>query len=79
MHEFISQLNADIRSVRAFILKHDDTLKGSGGHIVKPDLSEYRRVWLKDPIYKGSLAPKHLGPYDVTGVLTLIKDGILTM
>ena len=80
MHDFISQLNADIRSVRAFILKHDDTLKGPGSQSVTPDLSDYRRVWLKDPIYKGSLAPKYLGPYDVTEitypVLTIIKDGI---
>ena len=43
------------------------------------DYTQHRRVWLNDPIYKGSFAPKYLGPYDVESVqypvVTLIKDG----
>ena len=53
MHDFISQLNADIRSVRAFILKHDDTIKGPGSQSVTPDLSDYRRVFVERPNLQG--------------------------
>ena len=78
---FTTQLTSDLRLLREFVLQHDETLKGPSGDDCHPpkNWDKYSRVWLKDPIFKGSFAPKYLGPYEVQDkeypVLTLIRDG----
>ena len=72
---------SDLVLIRDFVLRNDDTFRGpSNIETVPPiDYNLHKRAWLKDPIYKGSLAPKFLGPYDIKEVqypvVTLIKDG----
>ena len=79
--EFLRSLMSDLALIRDFVLRNDDTLRGpSNIEIVPPiDYSLHKRVWLKDPIYRGSFAPKYLGPFDIKEVqypvVTLIKDG----
>ena len=80
--DFLNQLVSDIRLVSQHVLRYDDTLRGPGEESLQPPKGwdQLQRVWLRDPVYRGSLAPKYKGPYQVIEreypVLTLEIDGV---
>ena len=61
---FMLGIQEDMRKVKEFVIEHDKTLSGT-----EPPAFPHRfnasYAWLIEPVYKGSLRPKYLGPFKV--------------
>jgi hypothetical protein len=61
---FVERIENELTTLRNYILENDLTLRGPPPDDPAVEFP-WRHIWIKDPILRGSLKPKYLGPFQV--------------